>query len=162
MNTPNQLTVAVLKTAGAALAAVACRPPSLIAADPNGPSLVQPVTLAYCEADDCVYADCFTGYDRKSRNGQEAVYSFERNAWMNLSTKVEKRVIKPGQPWRTNNCGFYGNSAWEKVVYSSRYNLLLNFKEGGGMWVMRPEFEKLNWDESTPGTGSMNKGEGRR
>lgn len=111
---------------------------------PKGAPPGRPTALAYCEADDCIYAGCFTGYDKKTPDGQEAVYSFKRNAWAVLPTQVQKRVIKPGQPWKPESMGAH-HTGWSKIAYSPRYNLLMSFQEGGGMWVMRPEFEKMDW-----------------
>ncbi|HOX05333.1 MAG TPA: kelch repeat-containing protein [Planctomycetota bacterium] len=112
--------------------------------DPKGVPPGRPTALAYCEADDCVYAGCFTGFDKKTPDGQEAVYSFKKNEWTSLPTKVQKRVIKPGQPWRPEGMGAH-HTGWSKIAYSPRYNLLMSFQENGGMWVMRPDFEKLDW-----------------
>jgi hypothetical protein len=111
---------------------------------PAGAPPGRPTALAYCEADDCVYAGCFTGFERKSPEGQEAVYSFQRNAWTALPTRIQKRVIKPGQPYKPEGVAAH-HSGWSKIAYSPRYNLLLSFQENGGMWVMRPEFERLDW-----------------
>jgi len=105
-----------------------------------------PTALAFCEADNCVYAGCFTGFDQKTPEGQEAVYSFWRNAWLLLPTQVQKRVARKGQPYRREGMGAY-HCAWSKVVYSPRHNLLMNFQDGGGLWVMRPELKKLAWGE---------------
>ena len=112
--------------------------------EPRGAPPGRPTALAYCDADDCIYAGCFTGFEAKGPGGQEAVYSFKRNAWTALPTKIQNRVIKPGQPWKPESMGAH-HTAWSKIAYSPRYNLLMSFQEDGGMWVMRPDFEKLDW-----------------
>ena len=96
--------------------------------EPKGAPPGRPTALAYCEADDCVFAGCFLGFDQKLR-GSEAVYSFKRNAWALLPT----------------NQGSY-HSAWSKIAYDPKHNLLIRFIEGSGrVMVMRPEFDKLEW-----------------
>jgi hypothetical protein len=114
--------------------------------EPRGVPPGRPTALAYCEADDCIYAGCFTGFDRKSPEGQEAIYSFKHNSWSTLPTKIEKRVIKQGQPWRPESMGTF-HSGWSKIAYSPRHNLLMSFQENGGMWVMRPEFGRVTAEE---------------
>jgi len=101
---------------------------------PRGVPPGRPVGLAYCETDDVVFAACFTGWSEKTPHGQEAVYSFAKNAWSLHLTRIRSRT---GSSATREGPRAYG--AWAKLVYSPRYNLLLNFQEQGGMWVMRPE-----------------------
>ena len=49
-----------------------------------------------------------------------------------------------GQPYRPEGMGAY-HCAWSKVVYSPRQNLLMNFQDGSGLRVMRPELKTLAW-----------------
>lgn len=104
----------------------------------------RPSALAYCEKDDCIFAGCFTGFGNKPLQGQEAVYSFKRNTWIVFPSKIQKRVRKKGQPYKPPSISGY-HTGWTKIAFSPKHNLILRHNEGGGMWVMRPEFEKLSW-----------------
>lgn len=111
---------------------------------PRGAPPGRPTALVYCAKDDALFAGCFTGFGKKPLQGQEAAYSFKRNAWIVFPSKVQQRVIKKGQPWRPQTIGGY-HTGWTKIAASSKHNLIMRHNEGGGMWVMRPEFEKLGW-----------------
>lgn len=93
-----------------------------------------PTGSAYCEIDDCIYTSCFTGFEKRTIEGQEGVYSFKRNAWTTMPSKGQA-----GLPGASSN-------AWTKVTYDPKHNLVIRFVDGPGMvWVMRPEFDKLDW-----------------
>ena len=106
--------------------------------DPSGRPPGKPVGMVYLPAEDCVFAGCFTGFEKESPEGQEAVYDFQRNAWTAFPAKVRKRVIPRGTPWRPESMHAY-HCAWAQVAYSPKHNLLMRFQGAGGMWVMRPE-----------------------
>jgi hypothetical protein len=113
---------------------------------PKGAPPGRPTALAYCAEDDAIFAGCFTGFGRKPLQGQEAVYSFKRNRWIVFPSRVRKRVIKKGQRYRPASLGGY-HCGWTKIAASPRHNLILRHAEGAGMWVMRPDFGKLDWSK---------------
>jgi Galactose oxidase, central domain len=111
---------------------------------PAGAPPGRPSALTYCEKDDALFAGCFTGFGKKPLQGQEAVYSFKKNQWITFPSKQQKRVLKRGQRYKPTTISGYHN-AWSKIAFSPKHNLILRHNEGRGMWVMRPEFGKLEW-----------------
>jgi len=107
----------------------------------------RPTALAFVDqGDGYIFAGCFRGFDKKfrGRGGAEAVYSFKHDRWALLDSEVRKRVIKRGQRWRPGSIGGF-HSAWSKVAYSPRHNLLIDYSTG--TWVMRPDLSRIAWEE---------------
>jgi hypothetical protein len=61
---------------------------------------------------------------------QQWVYSFEKGDWSQLPMKTEG-----------GNMGFQG--PYGQMVWVEKYGVFVNM--AGATWVMRPEFDKLDW-----------------